>query len=334
MAEPLKLATRADRGNTESVELIGRSAIVSRVKEFVRRAASLDAFVLITGEAGCAVDSVARELHARSGAASGPFVHVECGSGDPGRLERALFGLPPDGVVSDLETAASDSRIVGARGGVLFLQDVVDLPASVQARLARVTRDGQVRVDGRIVETSVRFIASAPVSVDAEVEGHRFRADLHRRLSAIRIDLPPLRDRLEDVPAVATRLLADLCAARGLSPRTFTHASLALIGALTWPGNIKELRDALDRVLVESRAEAVQVEDLLPALRLQRTSAAFAPAGSLREARTRFEREYIASVLQHHDWHMADAAQTLGIQRPNLYRKARQLGIPLTRAVE
>jgi DNA-binding NtrC family response regulator len=153
-------------------------------------------------------------------------------------------------------------------------------------------------------------------------------------LSAIRIDLPPLRDRQEDVPELATRLLEDLCTERRLAPRRFAQPALALVGGLSWPGNLRELRDVIERVLTLVSADVIELEHLLPALRLQRGAETFTPAGSLREARRRFERDYIASVLQHHGWQMADAAQTLGIQRPNLYRKARQLGIPLTRAAE
>jgi DNA-binding NtrC family response regulator len=147
----------------------------------------------------------------------------------------------------------------------------------------------------------------------------------------VRIDLPPLRDRPEDVPALALRLLEDRCAADGRPPRSFTQAALALVGALTWPGNLAQLRDALDRVVASGRDDVIQIEHLLPALELRRVPKAFLPSGNLREARQRFERDYIASVLQHHDWHMAAAAEALGIQRPNLYRKARQLGIPLVR---
>jgi DNA-binding NtrC family response regulator len=166
------------------------------------------------------------------------------------------------------------------------------------------------------------------------VHAHRFRADLYRRLSALRLDLPPLRDRGEDVPALAQRLLDDICAADGLPTRTFTQTALALLGALNWPGNFAELRGAIERVVAETRAEVIQVEDLLPALQLLRAPAPFVPSGNLREARLRFERDYITAVLQHHGWRMAEAAQTLGIQRPNLYRKARQLGIPLSRLPE
>jgi len=332
MSEALTLA--APRAAVPGVELIGRSQAITRVGEFVRRAAALDGGVLITAEAGSGVDSVARELHARGRHAAGPCVVVECGADEASRLDRHLFGGPPLDASSDLESVSSDSRIARACGGMLFLQDVTELPAGAQARLARIARDGEVRIDGRPVSTGFRLVASAPASIDADVDARRFRSDLYRRLAAVRIDLPPLRERREDVPDLAIRALADACAARGVAPRSFTHAALALMSALTWPGNLQELQDAVQRVVSDTSANVIQVEHLLPALRLHTASAPFAPTGSLREARTRFEREYIASVLQHHGWHMSEAARTLGIQRPNLYRKARQLGIPLPRAAE
>jgi len=136
------------------------------------------------------------------------------------------------------------------------------------------------------------------------------------------------------VPMIASRLLEDRCAARELPQCAFSDAALALLAALTWPGNLAELRDVIDRVAADGSDGLIQIENLLPVLRLDRAPAPFKPAGELREARLRFERDYIAAVLQHHGWQMAAAAQTLGIQRPNLYRKARQLGIPLTRISE
>jgi two-component system nitrogen regulation response regulator NtrX len=129
-------------------------------------------------------------------------------------------------------------------------------------------------------------------------------------------------------------VLEDLCAAQAVTPRTFTQAALALLAALSWPGNTAELRGVIERVVERTDVGTLQVEHVLPALQLDRAPASFVPVGSLREARLRFERDYIAAVLQHHGWRMAAAAQTLGIQRPNLYRKARQLGIPLGRVSE
>jgi len=314
-----------------AIELVGRSPAVSRVQELVRRLAPLEGGVLLTCEPGADAESVARELHGRGRPASAPWVPVACGDSDPAEVDRQLFGNVEGAGQSDLEAVSPQSRIVAARGGTLFLQDVTDLPAAVQARLARIARDGEVRVGGTATPTTVRLIASAPPSIDNDVRDHRFRPDLYRRLAVSRIDLPPLRDRAEDVPALAARLLDDVAAAGSDTGPGFTDAALALLAALSWPGNLAELRAVVDRVAADCGDRPIQIEQLLPALQLDRTSMAFSPAGTLRDARVRFERDYIAAVLQHHGWRMADAARTLGIQRPNLYRKARQLGIPVMR---
>jgi DNA-binding NtrC family response regulator len=336
MADTLMLAgARNSRFGTSTgaLELAGHSPAITRVQELVRRAASLDVGVLLTADRGADIDSVARELHGRSRRAAAPFVVVQCEGGDAPRLGDVLFGktFPAPPGAPDLESFAHDSRLAAARGGTLFLQDVTELPAAIQARLARIARDGEVLVEGQPIATDVRLIASASPAVDADVHAHRLRSDLFRRLSAVRIDLPALRDRQEDVPVIAARLLEEVLTDRGLKPRAFTQAALALVAAVTWPGNLGELRAAITRVAGEPGDHDIQVEHLLPALQLQRAPVRFVPTGNLREARLRFERDYISAVLQHHAWRMADAAETLGIQRPNLYRKARQLGIPVTR---
>ena len=338
MADPLMLAdaraTRFIRPGDGAVELVGRSPAIARVQELIRRGASLDGGVLITAEPGAGVEAVARELHTRGRSATAPYIVVNCDAGDPASVDRMLFGQPPPDAATDLESVGADSCIAAARGGTLYLHNVTELRASAQGQLARIARDGEVRIDGAPVATALRFVASAQAGIDADVNAHQFRGDLYRRLSVVRIDLPPLRDRPEDVPALAARLLEDACADGGGSARTFTPAALALFGALTWPGNLAELRTAVERVMADAIEDVIQIEHILPALQLHRAHAPFVPAGNLREARQRFERDYIASVLQHHDWRMAPAAQALGIQRPNLYRKARQLGIPLVRVSE
>ncbi|MBW8860796.1 MAG: sigma-54-dependent Fis family transcriptional regulator [Acidobacteria bacterium] len=310
-------ATRFVRRSEVPVELTGRSPAITRLQELVRRGARLDGGVLITAEAGAAVDDIARELHHRSRAAAGPFIVIDCEAADATSVDRLLFGALEHEQPSDLESVTPDSAIAAARGGTLFLKNVTELRAAAQSQLARIARDGEVRI------------------IDGDVHGQRFRRDLFRRLSATRIDLPPLRDRSDDVAAIAVRVLDDLCTAAGRPPASFSKAALALVGGLTWPGNLAELRLVIERVVAESRGGGViEIEHLLPVVPLSRASTPFVPAGNLREARLRFERDYIASVLQHHEWRMADAARTLGIQRPNLYRKARQLGIPLTRSSE
>jgi two-component system nitrogen regulation response regulator NtrX len=317
-----------------SIELLGRSQAAARLQELVRRAATLSTGVLIVAERGVDAESIARAVHARSRQAGTPLVLVDCAAEPAGAFDPLLFGAAPIDAPTDLEPVASASRVAAARGGTLVLRDVGELPAAVQARLARIARDGEMRVDGAIAPAAFRIIATATPAIDADVREHRFRGDLYRRLTASRIDVPSLRDRAEDVPAMAARVLEEACAAAGSAPRAFTQAALALLSALSWPGNLAELSSVIERVAGSVPQGALQIEHVLPALQLQRNASAVVPAGSLREARQRFERDYIAAVLQQHGWRVADAAQTLGIQRPNLYRKARQLGIPVTRLPE
>ena len=285
-----------------AIELAGRSAVTNRVQELVRRVAAREGCVLLVARPGSDVESVAREIHLRGHHAGAPFVTASCGSA---RVERTLFGKPDDGPPGDLEQISAESRVAAACGGTLFLEDVTELPASAQARLARIARDGEVRIDGSPVATACRLVASAPHSVDADVREQRFRGDLYRRLTAWRIELPPLADRAEDVPALALRVLEDLSSARGGAPRTFTQAALALLGAMTWPGNLAELRESVERAANGTADTVIQVEHILPTLQLDRAPLAFVPAGSLREARLRFEHDYIAAVLQHPGWRMA-----------------------------
>jgi len=319
---------------SEPVEMMGKSSAIGRVRDLVRRAQTTEGAVLLTAEPGIDLESIAAHLHRRSRCAQGPYVIVNCETSEPGRLDHRLFGTPAVDAPTDLESVSGDALVAKARGGTLFLRHVTELPAAVQARLARIARDGELRVDGVPVATAWRLIASALPTIDADARAHRFRADLLRRLSAMRIDVPALRDHSEDVPGIAERLLADACASRGVRTMTLTPAALSLISSLTWPGNVTELADAIGRIVDAGGADPIPIEQVLPALQFHRAPAPFVPAASLREARLRFEREYIASVLHHHGWRMADAAQTLGIQRPNLYRKARQLGISLMRASE
>jgi DNA-binding NtrC family response regulator len=334
MNTPASLAGRVPRSASDAAELAGRSAVITRVHELVRRAALTDAGVLVTGQPGTDIEAVARHLHERGSHAAGPFVSVDCSAADGGPAESQLFGQMAPSGPPDLESVASDSPIAAARGGTLFLLHVGDLAASAQGRLARVLRDQEAWIGGGPQAIGCRIVAGTHPGLDADVAAHRFRSDLYRRLTAWRIDLPALNDRAEDVPAIVQRLLSEASTEFGTALRGCTQAALALLGALSWPGNVAELRTVINRVVRETTEHPIHVEQLLPALQLDRRPAPLVPTATLREARLRFERDYIAAVLQRHGWRMAPAAQTLGIQRPNLYRKARQLGIPLGRLSE
>ena len=315
-------------GSVPPIELVGASPAVVRAQALLRRAAALETPVLLVAEHGVDVESVVGELH--SGRC---IITLACGD-DATLVERALFGAGAACRATDLVTVAAGSRVAAARGGTLFLQDVTELPATIQGRLVRLARDGEMLLDDRAVPADFRLVASAPPSIERDVREHRFRPDLYRRIAASRIDLPALRDRLEDIPALVGRLVVEYREQHGGPSRSFTNAALAVMSALPWPGNLAELRTVIQGALTRSADAVVQIEQVLPSLELDRSTTAFLPSGSLRDARMRFERDYISAVLQYHGWNVAEAAQTLGIQRPNLYRKARQLGIPVNRIVD
>jgi len=306
------------------LSLAGRSAGAQQARVAFTAAAGSALPVLIVADRGLESDTVARALHERSRPGT-PFVVVDCGAADVQDVDRELFGTRARAEAhADLDAIGSSSVMLRARGGTLYLKQILNLPAATQRRLARILRDREVTAGGRRVAVRARIIGDAPASLAVEVgEGH-FRSDLFRRLSQTCIAIPGLRERPEDIPELAVRIAAAL---RGGEAPPFTQAALTVLSAPAWPGNLDELRVALDRVLRGAPAGAIRQEDVLAHLPIDSAFARISPQISLRDARRQFEREYIASVLERHRWRMSEAARTLGIERANLYRKTRQLGI-------
>jgi len=302
--------------------LVGSSDAVRRARETFALAVTRSTPVLIGAEAGSRPKEVAEALHARTRPAA-PFVAIDCSALQPGELERRLFGTPPRRVTSPgLEAVGADSAIVDAGTGTLFLENTDELPASAQRRLARVLRDGEVRLSGRQARLPLRVVASTSRDLDAEVRDGRFRQDLLRRLSACRLAIPPLRHRASDVAEIVAQLVRE----RSSEPRSFTQAAITVLAALPWAGNVDELAALLDKILDTAGASVTQ-EDVLAHLPMDGQFSRVDLTASLRDARRRFERDYIAAVLERHQWRMSEAARALGIERANLYRKTRQLGI-------
>ncbi len=320
--------------DAQPAELVGESPAVCTLLRALDQVAAGQGSVLLVAEPGSDVESVARHVHRRSRLAAGPFVTADCGGRDPLDVTRVLFGSPVPEAPPGIEVVGRDGHLALAGGGTLLLREADELPGLLQDRLARIARDGELRTAADEAPFRTRLIAACAPAPGAEAERGRFRPDLYRRLSTARIEVPPLRRRREDLPAIAARLAEEICHVAGVPAKTFTQTALALLGALPWPGNLRELRGLIARLVTSIDDPTIRLEDLLAHLRLEATPAHPAAPGSLREARLRFEREYIASVLQHHHWRVGDAARTLGIQRPNLYRKARQLGIVLMKTTD
>jgi two-component system nitrogen regulation response regulator NtrX len=302
----------------------------------IDEAAGKRAGVLITGEDGTGRQVAARAIHIRQNLGTASFVSVNCAAYDTEELAAALFGAAaPSQSYGDLGSrglarVSRAGRLYEALGGTIYVQNVADAATSVQARLARVLRDREVLLveTGEPTVFDIRPMAGVDLGFDRAVQEGRVHDDLFRRLSVIRIDMPPLRARREDIPAIANYLLREICAQLRVPPTIVSRAALSLISALPWPGNAVELRTLLEAVVNGLQGgRGIGLEDLLAHVRLDGRSVGLAGGGTLKQARARFEREYIANILEQHHGRISDAAKALGIQRTNLYRKMRSLRV-------
>jgi DNA-binding NtrC family response regulator len=305
------------------------------VTALIARAATVRAGVLIRGEQGTGRHLAARAIHAAQNGSHGAFVAVNCAAVENEQLDAELFGSAarsPNGEDSSggLERLSRQSRLHDALGGTLYLQNLAEAPTRVQARLARLLRDREARLveTGEAISCDVRPMAGVEPGFDTAVQDGRVRDDLFRRLSVIGIDLPPLRSRREDIPALANYFVRQICASLGVPPKILSRPALSLISALPWRGNAVEMRALIESVVVGLQGgRGIGLEDILAHVKLDGGSVVFSNGGTLKEARARFEREYISAMLEQHHGRISDAAKALGIQRTNLYRKMRSLRV-------
>lgn len=325
---PRAEAARAPSAVRPTPMLLGSSALARRLDADVRAAATARC-VLLEGEPGLDPADLARTIHGLSGR-EGSFVVL--GDAEPSDVERELFGESLRRPGGDVETIGVHSTLNRARGGTLFLGDLSDLSSSVQARLARVARDGEARVGGTgVCRLDLALVGTIGTDGDADAGDGRLRRDLLRHFARARVSIPPLRRRAEDLPAMIDALLVQASTDGSAAPKSLAQAARTLLAAMPWPGNIAELRHAVSRIAHAAESSTIQLEDVLAHVRFDGTLAPHAPAGTLRAARQQFERDYVALVLRHHRGRVGDAARSLGMQRTNLYRKARQLGISVAR---
>lgn len=315
-------------------DLYGHSLAMRDVMTLIGRAAGMRAGVLLRGEEGTGRQVAARAIHTMQ-ATDGLFVSVDCAACDGDELDLELFGPTPrvngSGEGSKgLERVSRQGRLYNARGGTMYLQNIAEAPTRVQGRLARLLRDREAIISetGETTGFDVRPMAGVDPGFDAAVTDGRVREDLMRRLSVISIDMPPLRNRREDIPALANYFLREICASLRLPPKTLSRSALSLLSALPWRGNAAELRRVLDSVVTGMQGgRGIALEDVLAHVKLDGGAGVFTSGGTLKQARSAFEKEYIASVLEQHRGRISEAARTLGIQRTNLYRKMRSLKV-------
>ena len=302
--------------------LLGPSDAAAGVRQGLAEAGTGRGPVLVSSEIGCRPIDIARALHEASSPGQ-PFLLIDCSSSVASDMDERLFGAASRRAPEELEIVGHDAAVVLAGAGTLYLEHVEELPASAQRRLARVLRDGEVTVAGARAASPAlfRLVGATTKDLEAEARDGRFRTELLRRFTS-RLTVPAIRQRSQDVPAMVERLAADA----GRPGITITTAALTILSAMPWPGNLDELAAVFMRIL-ETTEALVRQEDVLVHLPIQGGFTRPDLTASLRDARRQFERDYIAAVLERHHWRMSEAARTLGIERANLYRKTRQLGI-------
>ncbi len=308
--------------------IIGCDHRMLKTFDVIDSVADTRATVLITGESGTGKSLVARAIHRRSGRRDGPFVEVACGALPESLLESELFGH-----VAGAFTGACGDRIgkfAQADGGTIFLDEIGNAPPAMQVKLLRVLQELEFEPVGGTETMSVdtRVILATNEDLDKALAAGRFRQDLYYRINVINVELPPLRARISDIPALATHFLDGICEDIGKSVDGFTDEALAALRTYHWPGNVRELQNVVERAVLLGKHDQIALEDLPRNLAASAPAAAPRAAGcTLKQALEGPERQIILETLQQHNWNRNLTANQLGINRTTLYKKMKRLGL-------
>lgn len=308
---------------TEGFEgMLGTSPAVQEVFNSIRKVATSDVPVLILGESGTGKEMVARAIHQRSGRKDGPFIAINCGAIPENLLESELFGHERGAFTG--AHAQRKGRIEHADGGTLFLDEVGELPLALQVKLLRFVQEQSIeRIGGRsTIQINTRVVAATNVDLKKAMTEGRFREDLFYRLAVVVVKLPPLRDRITDVPLLAKAFLQKCGAQQNRPNLEFSPKALNALRQHTWPGNVRELENRVKRAVIMAEGRQVAPADL----ELEEHSAA-GKVLTLKQAREAAEREVISSAMERSGGKISRAAEDLGISRPTLYELLEKLGI-------
>jgi DNA-binding NtrC family response regulator len=312
----------------EDTMLIGESTAIQAVRATARRIADTDLAVLVLGENGTGKEIVARSIHFGSRRRKHPFVAVNCAGLTETLLESELFGHEKGAFTDAHESRAGKFEL--ASGGTLFLDEIGDMSLAGQAKLLRVLEDKiVVRVGGsRPIHTDVRVVAATNQKLVELVRSKRFREDLYFRLNVVSLELPPLRERGDDIMLLAEFFLQQFSKRAGRRTPKFSAAARKRMESHTWPGNVRELRNLMERLAYLSSGDRIEAEDLAFILSPSSGGSSLISAGrELSEATHEFQRKYIQQAIDTARGNVSQAAKTLGVHRSNLYRKMQQLGM-------
>jgi two-component system nitrogen regulation response regulator NtrX len=330
-AENRALRAHVDRRLT----MVGESYVMAQLREQVAMAAPTNGRVLIYGENGTGKELVARSIHALSRRRGGPFVEVNCAAIPEELIESELFGHVRGAFTGAMLDRRGKFEL--ADGGTLFLDEIGDMSLKTQAKVLRALQEQVVEpVGGAVsVRVDVRVLAATNKDLPTEIRASRFREDLYFRLNVIPIFVPPLRDRADDVPRLAEYFMSDLAREYGRRRKTFDALAMSTLRQYRWPGNVREMRNVLERLMIMVPGDTIANADLS----FLDGSTSVAPMeGSvilpLHDARDAFERDYILKALAGQQGNISRTADALGVERSNLYRKMKSFGIAPARRVD
>ncbi|WP_417318241.1 sigma-54-dependent transcriptional regulator [Emcibacter sp.] len=311
------------------LDLTGNSSAINLVRNTIEKVAPSGSRVLISGPPGSGKEVVARLIHKQSKRANGTFVVVNAASMSPENMESELFGTEENSVVQ--KTGVFEQ----AHGGTLFIDEVADMPQTTQAKILRVLTDQSFeRVGGNTrVHVNVRVISATSRNLRDEIEAQRFREDLYHRLNVVPVMVPPLTQRRDDIPQLTYQIMSQLSSVTGRVPRNISPEAMAALQAFDWPGNVRQLRNIIERLLIlSSDGEEIGVE-MLPA-ELVADMDVVSPGRNneimsltLRDAREKFETEYLKVQINRFDGNISKTAEFVGMERSALHRKLKSLGL-------
>jgi two-component system, NtrC family, nitrogen regulation response regulator NtrX len=324
--------TELKKRTADTFDLIGNSAAMNHLRQSIERIAPTNSRVMIIGPSGSGKESAARAMHAISARKEGPFVSINAASITPDRMEIELFGTEPNG--SERKVGALEE----AHRGTLYLDEVADMPRETQNKIMRVLVDQQFeRVGGaKRVKVDVRIISSTAQNLEAMIAEGRFREDLYHRLAVVPVLVPPLSERREDIPYLVDHFMKQIVRQSGIKNRRIGDDVLAVLQAHNWPGNVRQLRNNVERLMILSRGDNVDspiTADLLPAEigdvmpRAPSQSDQHIMALPLREARELFEKEYLIAQINRFGGNISRTAEFIGMERSALHRKLKSLGV-------
>jgi two-component system, NtrC family, nitrogen regulation response regulator NtrX len=312
-----------------SEDLIGDSPPMRRLRETVAKAAPTPATVLITGESGTGKELVARALYAQSARADRPWVQVNCAAIPEELIESELFGHEKGSFTGAVRKQIG--KFVAADGGTIFLDEIGDMSARTQAKVLRVLQSGEVEPVGSAQHmiVDVRVVAATHRDLAEEIAAGKFREDLYYRLNVIPIRTPPLRERLEDVPLLVDYFVRRFTQENNYQVRSFTAQALEYLKGLAWNGNVRELRNLVERLLILGTGDTIDRDDILAAGKAPgaEMSEALLAVGTLREFRESSERLFLVHKLEKNNWNVTQTAHEIQTPRSNLYKKMEQYEI-------